>query len=373
MGVKISEIISVLENVAPPALQENYDNSGLLVGDAGSEIEKVLVSLDCTEAVVDEAIEKGAGLIVSHHPIVFSGLKRLNGKNYIERVVIKAIQNGIALYAIHTNLDNVLQNGVNERIAEKLGLNSVRILSPMKGILKKLVCYCPKDYLETVREAILAAGAGHIGGYDACSFCSEGTGTFRPGSGTNPFTGREGELSEEKEWRLEVVLPGYISGKVIPAMIDAHPYEEVAYDVYSLENTWNEKGAGLIGELNNEMDRDQFLHHLKKSMGLQVVKYTSLNRNKIKKVALCGGSGSFLLGAAMAQGADVFVTADFKYHQFFDGEGKTMICDIGHYESERYTIDLIGDILNKGIKSEKKPNFAVILTNTDTNPVQYYF
>lgn len=364
--MKIKEITQYLETIAPLALQESYDNSGLLVGSKDTEVTKVLISLDCIEDVVQEAIDKGCNLIISHHPIIFSGLKRLNGNNYIERTVIKAIQNNIALYAIHTNLDNVLHNGVNQKIAQKLGLENTKILSPKGDTLCKLVTFCPTSKAQQVRDAIFAAGAGHIGNYDECSFNTQGLGTFRGQEGTNPFVGKVGEQHQEEEVRIETVFPNYLQGAVVSALLQAHPYEEVAYDIYALKNKHAQIGAGIIGTLNQAIDADDFLALLKNELKAEGIRYTPINK-KIHKVAVCGGSGSFVLRDAIAQNADALVTADFKYHQFFDAENKLMIADVGHYESEQYTIELLAEILNK-----KFSTFAVLFSQVNTNPIKYY-
>lgn len=365
--MKISDITGILEEVAPRALQEGYDNSGLIVGDPDAECDKALICLDSTEEIIDEAISQGCGLVIAHHPIVFSGLKKLNGKNYVERVVMKAIKHDIAIYAIHTNLDNVFHRGVNERIAEKLGLIQTGILAPRSGDLKKLTTFVPETHLDQLRDAICEAGAGNIGNYDQCTFQVKGIGTFRPLEGSDPYTGERGKRSEEAEVRIEVIYPLHSESRVLSAMKKAHPYEEVAFYSSDLRNSWQDAGAGMIGELKKAMSPQDFLQFLKSSMNAEVVRFTPFS-GSVKRVAVCGGSGSFLLGQAMAQKADAFVTADFKYHQFFDAEGKLMICDIGHYESEQFTTELISDIL-----SEKIPNFALIFAQRGTNPIQYYY
>lgn len=365
--MKVKDITNYLEEIAPLAYQESYDNSGLIVGDNHMEVKGIMLCLDSTEEVLDEAITRGCNMIIAHHPIVFSGLKKLNGKNYIERTVIKAIKNDVAIYAIHTNLDSVLKDGVSEKIGKKLGLNNMQILSPKGGLLKKLVTYCPTAQADEVRAAIFEAGAGQIGEYDMCSFNVPGKGTFRAGENSNPYVGEKGEMHLEDEVRIETIYPAHIEGKVLGGMIAAHPYEEVAYDIYPLGNKHTQVGLGVIGELETELSGEAFLKHLKESMRLDVIRYTTLNSNKIKKVAVCGGSGSFLLNDAKAKEADVLVTADFKYHQFFDGEGDIMIADIGHYESEYYTIELLNELITKKIT-----NFAVIFTTINTNPVKYY-
>ncbi|MBO6515186.1 MAG: Nif3-like dinuclear metal center hexameric protein [Bacteroidia bacterium] len=366
--MKLRKITQLLTEIAPLSLQESYDNAGLIVGKNNWEISGILVCLDATEEVLDEAMENNCNLVIAHHPIVFKGLKQFNGKNYVERVVIKAIKNDIAIYAIHTNLDNVLHNGVNQKIAEKLGLSGLEILQRRPSDLLKLVTYVPKDNLKEVREALFDAGGGHIGNYDKCSFSSMGTGTFRAGENADPHVGKKGNMHQESESRLELVLPRHKQVSVVNALLKAHPYEEVAYDLLELQNKSTLTGAGVVGELPEALKKDDFLAHLKTSMQAHVVKYTHSERDVIKRVAVCGGSGSFLIHAARSSGADAYVTSDIKYHEFFDGENDLMICDIGHYESEQFTIELLGDFL-----SEKIPNFAVIFTKTVTNPVRYFY
>lgn len=364
--MRIKEITQFLEEIAPLNLQESYDNAGLIVGNKNTECTGALVCLDAIEAVVDEAIARNVNLIIAHHPIVFSGLKRFNGKNYIERTVMKAIKNDIAIYAIHTNLDNVYHKGVNERICQKIGLENLEILAPKKGILQKLITFCPTTAAENVRQAIFDAGAGQIGAYDLCSFNIEGKGTFRAGENASPTIGEIGKMHTESEIRIEVIIPNYLSGKIIKALKKAHPYEEVAYYLQALENKHQEIGAGMIGELKHPKDEINFLYHLKDAMQLKSLKFTALRNRNIKRVAVCGGSGSFLLNAAIGAGADIFITADYKYHQFFDADGRIIIADIGHYESEQYTIQLLSELL-----IEKFSNFAVLSTEVNTNPVNY--
>lgn len=363
--MKLTEIINCLEAWAPLEYQEGYDNSGLIYGNRNKDVSKALISLDCTEAIIDEAIEMGAELVISHHPIVFSGIKSLTGKNYIERTLIKAIQNDIAIYAIHTNLDNV-QNGVNQKIAQKLGLNHLRILDPKPSMLQKLVFFCPIEQSEVVRKAVFEAGGGQIGKYDSCSFNAEGIGTFKAGEGTTPYVGQVGELHHENELKIEIVVPKNLMSKVLKALLKTHPYEEVAYDIYSLDNKWDEVGSGMIGELDKTVPTRDFLNLIKKQFDVPVLRCTDLCKKEVNKVAVCGGSGSFLLNKAIAQKADVFITADYKYHQFFDAEQKIIIVDMGHYESEQFTMDLIQEHLK-----EKMPNFATYLTKRKTNPINY--
>jgi dinuclear metal center YbgI/SA1388 family protein len=316
--------------------------------------------------VVDEAIALGTNLIIAHHPIIFAGLKKINGNNYVERTVIKAIKNDIAIYAVHTNLDNVLRQGVNAKIAEKLGLQNCRILAPKKGILKKLYTYAPHNAAEKVREALFAAGAGDIGNYSECSFSVEGIGTFKGSDLSNPVIGERGIRHSEPEQKIEVILPAHREGAILTALFEAHPYEEVAYEIVSLENSFNEVGSGLIGELPESIESTSFLKGLKQKMNCECVRHTAIHKKEIKKIALCGGSGSFLLKQAIGAGADVFVSADFKYHEFFDAERRIIIADIGHFESEQFTIELICEII-----SQKFPTFAVRQSSVKTNPLNY--
>lgn len=365
--MKLEEIIKHLEAYAPLNYQEDYDNSGLLTGYASQEITGVIVALDCLESVVDEAIASGCNLVITHHPIVFKGLKKFTGKNYVERVILKAIRNNIALYAIHTNLDSMF-NGVNSVICGKLGLQQARILNPKAGLLKKLVTFCPAAQAAQLREALFSAGAGSIGNYSECSFNSPGTGTFKGMENTHPFVGQQGIQHHEAEVRIETVFPVQQERKILLALLEHHPYEEVAYDIYALENKLNTAGSGMIGWLEEEMEAADFLRFVKEKMKVTVIRHTAPTGKKIKKVAVCGGSGSFLLNNAMAAGADAFITADFKYHEFFDADGKLMIADIGHYESEQFTSDLLIDILTKQF-----PGLNIRLTTKQTNPVSYFF
>ena len=362
--MKISEITEHLETFAPVYLQENYDNSGLITGSDNMECTGIITALDVTEAVVEEAISTKCNLIVAHHPIIFKGLKTLTGKNYVERTVIKAIKNDIAVYAIHTNLDNV-KKGVNNKIAEKIGLHHLQILQPKENMLKKLITFAPVDKAEEIRTALFTAGAGHVGKYSECSFNTQGTGTFKPDEGADPHTGEIGKRYEGEEIKIEVIFPGYLETKIIRAMIAAHPYEEVAYDIIALGNYISDVGSGLIGELENDVDEKEFLTKLKNEFKLSVVKHSALSNKKIKKVAVCGGAGSFLIHHAINNVADAYITSDLKYHEYFDAEAMLLI-DIGHYESEQFTIDLLYDILR-----EKYPNFAVRKTEVNTNPVHY--
>jgi dinuclear metal center YbgI/SA1388 family protein len=363
--MKVKDVTGYLEIVSPKAYQELYDNAGLLTGEPEMEVTGILVALDCIEAVVQEAIDRNCNLIVAHHPIIFKGLKKLTGSNYVERTILKAIRNNIAVYAIHTNLDNI-HTGVNKKIAEKIGLKNLKVLLPKTDTLSKLVTFIPTENVGQVMDAIHEAGAGQIGNYKNCSFRVEGTGTFKPNERANPHIGGANQQEFVTETRVEVIFPTHLEADVLKALRKAHPYEEVAYYVNTLVNENQEVGSGMVGELEVSLEPIEFLRHLKSSMNLSVIRYTRLLDKKVKKVAVCGGSGSFLLQQAIRSGADFFVTADFKYHEFFDADGKITIADIGHYESEIFTKELLGELLNK-----KFPTFAVNFSNTDTNPIRY--
>ncbi len=364
--VKIREVTAFLEEIAPLGYQESYDNAGLITGNPEAEVSGILVSLDAIEGVIDEAIARNCNLIIAHHPIVFKGLKSLTGKNYVERTLIKVIKNDIAIYAIHTNLDHVSQ-GVNRKICEKIGLEQLQILAPKSGTLAKLVTFVPVADTDKVVNALSDAGAGSIGNYSKCSFQISGTGTFEPNEQANPHIGQANQLERVEEKRVEMIFPKPLTGRVLKALQNAHPYESVAYDLYNLENENPEVGAGMIGELPAAMKEEDFLRHLKESMSVNMIRHTRLLGKPLKKVAVCGGAGSFLLDAALRQKADVFVTADYKYHEFFDADGRLIIADIGHYESEVHTKELLGDLLSK-----KFITFAVHLAKTVTNPVFYF-
>jgi dinuclear metal center YbgI/SA1388 family protein len=364
--MKINEIILYLESMAHPSLQEHYDNAGLITGDPDWECDGIICSLDATEDVVNEAIAKKCNLIVAHHPIIFGGLKKINGKNYVEKAIITSIKNDIAIYAIHTNMDNVIE-GVNGKMANMLGLKNISILSLKENTLKKLFTFTPVDKAEQVRNAIFVAGGGHISNYSECSFNVEGIGTFKAGEETNPYVGDIGSQHQEKEIKIEVIFPGFLENKIVEAMKSAHPYEEVAYDVVSLSNNHQYIGSGVIGEWPDAIDEKQFLSKVKGVFNVPVIRHTALLNKPIKKIALCGGAGSFLISKALTAGADAYITADMKYHEFFDANNRMLIADIGHYESEQFTIDLLKDVLE-----QKFPTFAVLKTEVKTNPVHYF-
>ena len=366
LKMRIEEVISYLEQWAPPILQESYDNSGLLVGNKQNEITNILVSLDCTEDVVEEAIAKNCNLIVSHHPIVFKGLKRFTGEDYVQRTIIKAIQNNVALYAIHTNLDNTIE-GVNGEIARRLGLKNVRPLVPLSGHLLQLTVFIPSDHFEKVRNSLFEAGAGNLCNYSECGFSIVGNGSFKPEEGAQPFEGNLGDRSEKEEVRFEVILPSWKKAKVQRALFESHPYEEIAHNWQNLQNPIHQFGSGAIGELETPISLIDYLSKLKEVFNNHSIKYTKTRQPMIQKIAVCGGSGQFLLGAAKAEGADAFVTSDVKYHEFFDAENRLSFIDIGHFESEQFTIELIHAKI-----TEKFRTFAVHKTGVITNPVLYY-
>ena len=364
--MKINEIVNFLETLAPPFLQESYDNAGLITGNSSWECTGALTTLDCIPETIDEAIKAKCNLVIAHHPIVFKGLKKITGRNYVEETIIKAIKNDIAIYAIHTNLDNVL-NGVNDVIARKLGLQNTKILSPKGGILQKLSVYVPEMHKESLLNAIFEAGAGSIGNYSQCSFQTSGTGTFMPGEDAKPFIGEKGKRQIEKEIKIEVIFSKWKQREIVKAMKQNHPYEEVAYDIFDMENDNSEYGSGILGELKDPLSEDEFLETVKNQFELVVIKHTNFLEKPIKTVAVCGGSGFFLLNNAISACADAFITSDVKYHEYFDASGRIFLMDIGHYESEQFTIEFLYDKLR-----ENFPNFAVLKTSVITNPVHYF-
>lgn len=363
--MKVKEVIALLEELAPLAYSEDFDNTGLLVGDANTTVSGILVTLDTLENVVDEAIEKNCNLIVSFHPIIFSGLKKITGKTYVERVVQKAIKHDIAIFSNHTALDNSW-NGVNAMICEKLGLKNRSVLIPQNETIKKLITFVPSKNAENLRNAFFAAGAGSIGNYENCSFNIEGKGSFKGNEFSNPVIGKKGELHFEEETQVGITFAKHLQNNILKALFATHPYEEVAYEITTLENQNQHMGMGMIGELENAMDEKTFLQFLKKTMKTECVRHSEMLNKPIKKVAVLGGSGSFAIDAAKKAGADAFISADFKYHDFFKAEKTVLLADIGHYESEQFTKDLLHAFLQKKITS-----FAVLLSQTNTNPISY--
>jgi dinuclear metal center YbgI/SA1388 family protein len=364
--MKIREILSSFEDYAPLALQEDFDNSGLQIGNREAEITGILICIDITPAVVEEAIRNKLNLIVSHHPLIFSKLKKITGNDYIEKSIILAIKNDIAIYCGHTNFDNVY-NGVSAKICNKLGLTNLQILAPKTDILKKIVVFVPESHSEIVRNAMFEAGAGHIGNYDNCSFNLSGTGSFKANENANPYVGERGKTHFENEQRIEMIYPAYIEKKLISKILESHPYEEVAYDIYKLDNKWDIVGLGMTGELKKEIPENKFLNILKEKFNLSSLKHTNFLNKPIKKVAVCGGSGAFLISAAKHYGADIYISSDIKYHDFFLAENQLLIVDIGHFESEQFTKEIFYDIIMK-----KNPNFAVRFSEINTNPINTF-
>lgn len=363
--MKIKEILHSIEALAPLSLQESYDNSGVQIGDVNQEVTSILLCIDVTEKVIEEAIQLGSNLIIAHHPLAFRKFKSLTGKNYVERCMIKACKHDIVVYAAHTNLDNAV-GGVNYQLAKILNLQNIRILAPQKAALLKLVTFVPTSHSEIVRNALFNAGAGSIGEYDSCSYNTQGKGTFRAGANAHPFCGTRGELHYEDETRIEVVLPVYKQREALAALIAVHPYEEPAYDLYKLENEWTQAGSGIVGSLLEPMDEEDFLYHLKDTFKLSSIQHSAYRNEQIRDVALCGGSGAFLIPNAIGYGADIFITGEAKYNDFYDVEDKIMLVVIGHYESEICTKDIFFDIL-----SDKYSDLQINMSQFDSNPIKY--
>jgi len=362
--MEVKSIAQIIESFAPLALQESYDNAGLLVGNPDMLTTGALLCIDVTEAVIDEAIALNVNLVISHHPLIFNGLKKITGQNEVQRCVIKAIKHDIAIYAAHTNIDNVIE-GVNGRIADKIGLIRRKVLQPKQNLLK-LITFVPKLHVQRVREAIFEAGAGTIGNYDSCSFNAEGYGSFRANENAKPFVGETDKIHYEEEVKIEVILPDYLSDKVLISMIKSHPYEEPAYDIIPLRNRFDNVGSGIVGELSDSIDEEVFLQQLKTIFGIKTIRHTALRGKPISKVAICGGSGSFLIPDAIKSKADIFISGDIKYHEFFQSENKIIIADVGHFETEQFTKDIFCDIIQK-----KLPTFAVHISKINTNPIIY--
>ena len=363
--MKIKTILAVLEEMAPLAYAESFDNVGLLVGNENATCSGILVCHDALETVIDEAVAKNCNLVVCFHPILFSGLKKITGKNYVERSIIKAIKNDIAIYAVHTALDNH-QNGVNKIFCDALGLKNTKILIPKQDFIQKLVTFTVPENADVLRNALFDAGAGKIGNYENCSFNSTGIGTYKGNENSNPVIGNKFELTRSEELKIEVTYEKHLQRNILKALFENHIYEEVAYEIYNLHNSHQNIGLGMIGELDEEMSELSFLQMVKTKMQVEAIRHSSFLNKKIKKVAVLGGSGSEAISKAIQAGADAFLTADLKYHQFYEAENQILLADVGHFESERYTKNYIVDYLTK-----KMPNFAIILSEENTNPVKY--
>ncbi len=363
--MKLKEFSSYLDSAVPLSFQESYDNSGLQIGLPDSEITSVLITLDITEDIVDEALAMGCDLIISHHPLIFHGIKKVTGRTFTERIIYKAVKHDIAIYSAHTNLD-IFSNGVSRKMAEKLNLKNIKVLSPLEKRLMKLITFIPESHLEKVRTALFEAGAGVTGNYDQCGFSTNGIGSFRGNEATNPFVGEKGKMHFEKEIRFETVLFSHLKDKVVEALLDNHPYEEVAYDLYTLENINIDAGLGCVGEFTDPMTEDDFLKFISLVFEAKGVRHSKPTGKSVKKVALCGGSGATLINNAIASGADAFITADIKYHSFFETENKILLIDAGHFESEKFSREILKDLIIK-----KFPKFAVRFSETNTNPINY--
>ncbi|MBN1108718.1 MAG: Nif3-like dinuclear metal center hexameric protein [Bacteroidales bacterium] len=364
--MQLKDLTSFLDSAVPLSFQEGYDNSGLQVGEPAKKIRSGLLSLDVTEQVVEEAVDKGCDIIISHHPVIFSPLKQISGRDHVEKVIMKAIRNDVAIYSAHTNLD-IVENGVSRKLAEKIGLKNIKVLLPLKDRLLKLVTFIPADHLDRVRDAVFSAGAGFTGAYDRCGFTVGGTGSFRAGAGTKPFRGEEGRIHFENEIRFETVLFAHMKQSVVKALLQSHPYEEVAYDLYSLENENINAGLGCVGNLPEAVDEKSFLTTLREKLNAEGIRYSNLTGKKISVVALCGGSGGQMTGNAIASGADAYVTADIKYHSFFEAENRILLVDAGHYESEKFSTELLYDLIIKNF-----PKFALRFSEINTNPINYF-
>jgi len=363
--MKLKDLCSYLDSVVPLSFQESYDNSGLQIGLPEREISSAMITLDVTEEVIDEAVSDKCDVIISHHPLIFNGIKRITGRTFTERILYKAVKHDIAIYSSHTNLD-IFSNGVSRKMAEKLGLKDIKVLSPLMNRLLKLVTYIPESHLEKVREALFEAGAGVIGNYDQCAFTTVGTGSFRGSENTKPFIGGKGKIHFEKETRFETVLFSHLKEKVIKVLLDVHPYEEAAYDIYALENENVDVGLGCVGEFNDAMGEADFLKLVSSVFDAKGVRYSKPAGKPVRKIALCGGSGASLLNVAIASGADAFITADIKYHNFFDADNKILLVDTGHFESEKFSTEILYDLIIK-----KFPKFAVRFSEINTNPINF--
>lgn len=362
----VKEIASLLEEKASLQFAEDFDNVGLLVGDPEMKVSGILVTLDTLDAVVEEAIDKKCNLIVSFHPILFKGLKKITGATYVERVVAKAIRHQIAIYSMHTALDNI-QTGVNGKICEMLGLQNTQILIPKKGMIKKLQTYVPEKERDALLNNLFSAGAGNMGNYSHCSFSTTGTGSFKSGPAANPTVGNPGEFQLEPEALISLTFTAEREKAVLQALFTHHPYEEIAYEITTLDNSYQHLGMGMVGDLKNPVPVKEFLILVKDRFSTPCIRHSKLLQNPVKRVAVLGGSGAFAIEAAKASGADIFLTADVKYHEFYRAEGKMVIADIGHYESEQFTKNLLADYL-----TEKIPSFAISLSQIKTNPINYF-
>lgn len=369
--VKAEEVVALIEELAPPGLAEAWDNSGWQVGDPNQEVDRVMVALDIDEQVAGEAVEKGVQLIISHHPLIMKGLKSIRLDTAAGRLTGKLIRAGIGAYAAHTNLDST-RGGINDRLAQKLGLQDTRVLFVVeKEKYLKLVVFVPESHLQDVMGALRRQGAGWIGNYSDCTFQVKGTGTFRPGEGTDPYIGKQGELERVEEVRLETIVPAPIVDKVLKAVIDAHPYEEVAYDLYPLALEGPAKGLGRVGNLSSPVKFSQFVQLVRQALNLSNVRFGGEEGETVNRVAICSGSGADLWPAARAMGAQVLVTGDVKYHAARDMlAGGIKFVDAGHYGTEKIVVELLGDYL-KGRTRDKGMDVEVLESKRGFDPFRY--
>jgi dinuclear metal center YbgI/SA1388 family protein len=365
MKLSVKEICSFLDKAIPLSYQANYDNAGVQIFSGDRETESALLSIDITGEVLEEAVSLGCGLIITHHPLIFFPIRKITGKSETERIIIKAIKNNISVYSAHTNLDSA-PSGVSWKMAEKLSLKNIKVLAPMKNRLMKLVTWVPESHIEKVRSALFGAGAGVIGNYDRCSFNATGYGTYRGNESTRPFAGQTGTEHHEEEIRLETILQTHMKDDVVKALLSSHPYEEVAYDIFMLENEFNAAGEGCVGELDNEMTELDLLLKLSEVFGSKGIRHSPLLKRSVKRVAMCGGAGSAYIGDAIRSGADVYITGDVKYHDFGAVAGEILLADIGHFESEKFSTEIIYDLIIK-----KFPTFALRFSEKNTNPINY--
>lgn len=364
--MKINQIVQILEEWAPTSYAEDFDNVGLLVGNKNRSCTAALITHDVSVAVVEEAIANNCNLIICFHPIIFKGLTAITGKNYVEKTVLKAIENKIAIYALHTALDNH-EFGISYHLGQLLSLTKQRILIPQKNNLFHLTTYVPISDKEKLLTALHDAGAGSLGNYSHCSFSVAGEGRFLPHQNSTPAIGEKNAMTHVEEVQIGVIVPKHTQQKVLNALENAHPYETVAYELIAIENQHPNIGLGSIGELKSPLPINDFLKKVKSALNIPYIRHSESGKKNIKTVAVLGGSGSFCIDAAKRQGADALVTADLKYHDFFKAEKDLLLIDAGHYETEQFTKRLILEYLTKKI-----PNFAFTLSEENTNPVKYF-
>jgi len=362
------EIIKILETWAPREISLERDNPGLQVGSGKNIVKNILLSLELTMDVINESIAKECNLIITHHPLIFHPVKSLDFQRDKNSMLIeKLIKNDLTLFSAHTNLD-FTKNGVSFELAKMLGLKGIDFLVNLSANQYKISVFVPGDHVEEVADAIFNAGGGIIGEYSRCSFRTGGTGTFFGSNKTTPFLGEKGKQEQVSEIKLEAIADSWKLGGIISAVINAHPYEEPAYDIYPLKNKNINYGMGAVGELDKQLGREEFLKYVSEKLKAKCLKYTSGKSESIKKIAVCGGAGTELLKEAVQSGADAFVTADVKYHTFHDAQGKILLVDAGHYETEIHVLNQI----EKELSTAAENNFKIFKYSGSTNPVIIY-